>query len=400
MNIVWLTPEIPYPQIGGRNGVYNRIVQLSKYNNIYLFSIAYSEEEKSTSSEMMNFCKEVHYYNRNKSRIKNIIKSIFVPYSVASRTIRELKCDLMDVINKNKIDAIIIDFPNMALNIKGIDKKIYITLNEHNIEFERMRSMGKIRTISCIRRLMYIIESYRLEIYESWLYRSDILNSITFFSKKDKEKFELRWKGVNSELRVFPLGGNARTQESNLINDKNLLFIGRLDKVAIPNVEAALWMAYKVFPLIIQDIPEAKLIIAGANPSKEISDLSNYKNIVIIPNYISMSDVYSLSNIVVLPLLSGGGVKGKLLEASAFRKIIVSTDHGIEGTDFRNNEHVLVANNEQDFANACISALKNTDDYMKMAEKSHQLFAEKYEWGTIGANYNEFLNNRVIGCSQ
>lgn len=47
MNIIWLTPEIPYPPIGGRNGVYSRIVQLSKDNNIFLFSIAYNESEKT-----------------------------------------------------------------------------------------------------------------------------------------------------------------------------------------------------------------------------------------------------------------------------------------------------------------------------------------------------------------
>lgn len=46
MNIAWLTPEIPYPPVGGRNGVYNRIVQLSKYNSIFLLSIAYDEQEK------------------------------------------------------------------------------------------------------------------------------------------------------------------------------------------------------------------------------------------------------------------------------------------------------------------------------------------------------------------
>ena len=60
MNIVWLTPEIPYPPYGGRNGVFHRIEQLSRYNKIYLFSIAYSEEEKKTESDMRKYCKEAY----------------------------------------------------------------------------------------------------------------------------------------------------------------------------------------------------------------------------------------------------------------------------------------------------------------------------------------------------
>ena len=108
MNIVWLTPEIPYPPIGGRNGVFNRIVQMSKYNTIYLFSIAYSKEEKATSEEMRKYCADVKYYNRNESRIKKLLKSIFLPYSVASRTLPEIKMDMKKLFENTRIDVVIV----------------------------------------------------------------------------------------------------------------------------------------------------------------------------------------------------------------------------------------------------------------------------------------------------
>lgn len=395
MNIAWLTPEIPFPPIGGRNGVYNRIVQLSKYNQIYLYSIAYSEKEKTLAFEMEPYCKEVHYYNRNESKVKNIAKSILLPFSVATRTIKQLNADLKALVDKINIDLIIIDFPNMALNLRGIDKKIYVTLNEHNIEYARMRSMAKIKTISVIKRLAYYLESYRLEAFEKRLYYSDAFQSITFFSKKDMSDFQKKWKGIKAELRVFPLGANNGTNDVDINDKKRLLFIGRLDSIAIPNVEAAIWMAKKVFPHIKQSVPEVKLIIAGANPSDEVIALGEDEDIIIIPNYASMSQVYSLSDIVILPLLSGGGVKGKLLEAASFGKIIVSTDHGIEGTDFRHMEQVIVANSEEEFSDACVSILCNPKGYIKLAKQSNQLFKNEYEWGAIGSQYNEFLTNRA-----
>ena len=182
MKIAWLTPEIPYPPIGGRNGVFNRIKQLSKYNEIYLFSIAYSEEEKKLENEMMEYCVEVKYYNRNESKIKTLFKSLLAPYSVASRTIPQLKKDLNHLLDREKIDTIIVDFPNMASNIIKLDVgNIYCTLNQHNTEYKRMRDMVKVTNISIVKRVMYYLESFRLEFYEKKIYNKNIFKSVTFF---------------------------------------------------------------------------------------------------------------------------------------------------------------------------------------------------------------------------
>ena len=94
MNIAWLTPEVVYPPVGGRNGVYNRIVQLSKYNDIYLFSIAYNEEELHSQAEMEKYCKEIHLYNRSDNKKLVLLKSLTKPFSVASRTRTDLQHDL------------------------------------------------------------------------------------------------------------------------------------------------------------------------------------------------------------------------------------------------------------------------------------------------------------------
>lgn len=257
MNIIWLTPEIPYPPVGGRNGVYNRIIQLSKYNKIFLISIAYNEEEEQSSACMRQYCKEVYYFNRGVNKKKNLLKSLVMPWSVASRNIPELKETLVDILKNNKIDVIIDDFPNMSQNLLDIRndysellKGVYCTLNQHNIEYIRMREMRNVKSIGRIKRLSYYIESLRLEAYERKVYESELFDSITFFSTDDKEFFEKRWKNTKRELKVFPLGAN-RMAIGNTINvdKKSFLFVGRLDEIAIPNVEAALMVCKRYFPI-------------------------------------------------------------------------------------------------------------------------------------------------------
>ncbi len=390
MNIIWLTPEIPYPPYGGRNGVFHRIEQLSRYHHIYLFSIAYSVDEKQTEDTMRKYCEEVHYYNRNESIVKTLIKSLLIPYSVASRTIHAISKDIETLLSRIKIDIAIVDFPNMALNVRKLAKRdILISVNQHNTEYRRMREMGKIQTISGMKRIAYYLESFRLEIYEAWLYSSGILKAITFFSEDDMAFFKKKWRRCKADLKVFPLGAD-KIKCGPAPGKHQLLFVGRLDEIAVTNVEAVLWFHSQVLPRIISAVPDVRFIIAGANPSRRILNLVS-EHVEVIPNYQKVEDVYSLADCVVLPLLSGGGVKGKLLEAAAMQRIVVTTSRGIEGTRFRHETHVLLADEPRTFADACIKALLIPSACANMVLAANELFETYYDWEIIGKKYNCYL---------
>ena len=395
MNIIWLTPEVAYPPIGGRNGVYNRIVHMSKKNNIFLFSISYNGEEETISEqEMKKYCKFVFHYNRGAHKISTLFKSIFLPFSVASRTSKKTQRKMVEVIKENQIDYIIVDFPNMALNvikIKKYLKNIKVTLNEHNIEFERMRSMKDIKTISAKKRLMYKLESGRLKRYENRVYKHKFISSITFFSKDDYESFPKSFPKCRAKLAVFPLGANEINAPCSS-KEKALIFIGRLDEVAITNVEAVLWFCKEIFPLVLEKKPNQTLVIAGSRPCDEVTKLAN-KNIKVIPNYDKVEDIFSMGDCVILPLLSGGGVKGKLIEAASSKKMIITTDKGVEGTIFENNKDLIVTNDAKEFANSIINYIDNEKSFEKMRESCYLKFINNYKWDSIVSKYDEFLKN-------
>ena len=397
MNIIWLTPEVPYPPIGGRNGVFNRIVQLSKNNKIFLFSIAYDEMEKNSSAKMEEYCREVHYYNRNENKIKKILKSLIMPYSVASRTIPAIRKDIVECLKNNKIDIVITDFPNMAKNLTGLHLTCFCTLNQHNNEYRRMRDMYYIKTLPFLKRLAYFLESYRLEYFEKRIYNSNLYPSITFFSTDDYINFKHKWVHCSAELKIFPLGANA-VENKSICNDEKhntLLFVGRLDEVATTNVEAVVWFCHEILPKIEKTV-DVKVVIAGANPSEEVMRLER-NNVQIIPNYKSLDSVYNLAEYVILPLLSGGGVKGKLLEAAAYEKVIISTRHGIEGTEFMPDKHIFLGGSADEFAEKCIEAIQNPERGRLLAHEARCLFEKRYEWKKIGNEYDKYLNDKAKG---
>lgn len=397
MNIIWLTPEVPYPPIGGRNGVYNRIVQLSKNNQIFLISIAYNKEEKAFTEEMEKYCKKVYFFDRSENKIGTLVRSVFSPYSVASRYRKDICNQIKEIINCENVDVVIVDFPNMAKNIIKLAKSsrgIVYTMNEHNVEYVRMRGMAKVSNISLIKRIAYYLESLRLEVYERNLYKSGIFSGISFFSEEDRFFFEKNIDISDAKLVTIPLGANDYGVRPLKLNNKTLLFVGRLDRIAIPNIEAIVWFVHKIWPIILESVPEAKLVIAGANPDDEIMNMSS-ESISIIPNFSDMKEIYDMTDCVILPLLSGGGVKGKLLEAVAFRKHIVTTNHGIEGTEFEGNKHVSLANDEESFAKSCIDILLKSTEFEKREVNAYELFKEKYDWKAIGKDYQSFLRSLV-----
>lgn len=396
MNIVWLTPEIPYPAIGGRNGVYNRIVQLGKRHNIFLFSIIYPDDDKQLGYDEMNqHCKEVHFYNRGQYKIKSMIRCLCEPHCVATRVNKQIKTDIEKCCDNNNIDIIIMDFPHMFKDVINTIKKrnIPLTIQQHNIEFLTMRSLSQVKSMSWLKKPIYYLESKRLEWYEKHIYKSNLIKSFSFFSESDKSFFEKNLK-VTQKCSVIPLGANlVSTNVSSFYNQKkNILFVGKMS--AVPNIDAAIWFAKKVFPLIKSKVEDAELYIIGANPSDNVLSLEN-DSIHVPGGYEQPDEYYENSMLVVVPVFNGGGVKGKLLEAIAFKRPVVATEHGIGGTKFEKDLHVKVSDNIEIFAEYCIDILNNPQNYTEMVDKANKLFGECYTWKSIGESYERFLQETI-----
>ena len=144
MNIIYIVPEAIYPvNTGIRVGLYNKIKNLSNLgHNIYLFSIVENEEEGLIQNEnIKDIVEDSFFYTRENKKILNMLKSLFAPYPVASRTYSKMKKEIDKIISKNNIDIIFVETPQMANNIKNI-KNIPMVLSLHNIEYLSMNSIS------------------------------------------------------------------------------------------------------------------------------------------------------------------------------------------------------------------------------------------------------------------
>ncbi|GGK78159.1 glycosyltransferase [Rufibacter glacialis] len=111
---------------------------------------------------------------------------------------------------------------------------------------------------------------------------------------------------------------------------KDILFVGGFGHM--PNVDGVIWFVKEVWPLVKQQIPDAKFIIIGSNPPEQVKQLANED--VIFKGFVSDEELertYKEVKLVVVPLRYGAGVKGKLVEAMHYGVPLVTTSEGIDG---------------------------------------------------------------------
>jgi glycosyltransferase involved in cell wall biosynthesis len=160
-----------------------------------------------------------------------------------------------------------------------------------------------------------------------------------------------------------------------------VLFVGSYQHP--PNVEGALWLAGRVWPLVRRQRPNARLTLAGRAPPPEILALA--AGDVRVPGTLAdLRPLYQRASAFVAPIFWGGGVRIKLLEALAAGLPIVTTKLAAEGIDLRHERSALFAEEPAAFANAIVRLLDDSALRVKLGAAGRALAERDYNWEVIG----------------
>ena len=145
-----------------------------------------------------------------------------------------------------------------------------------------------------------------------------------------------------------------------------------------PNIEGAIWFADEILPTIKAHRPDAVFHIVGANPRPEILALAS-EDVVVHGTVPDVRPHLQLAEVVVVPLLSGGGTRLKILEAAAAGRPIVSTSLGAEGLDFTPERDLIEEDGAEDLARAVLELM---DSPAKASELgvSARAASLRYDW--------------------
>jgi polysaccharide biosynthesis protein PslH len=156
-----------------------------------------------------------------------------------------------------------------------------------------------------------------------------------------------------------------------------ILFTGALD--APSNEQAALRLANRIMPLVRRELPEAHLTIAGRNPGPAVRALEH-----VVPDVPDLRPYLWGAAVYACPMLSGTGIKNKLLEAMAAGAPAVATSLATQGIDAR---HVLVADSDADFAAGLVTLLTDRRRAAEQAEAARAYVRARHDWDAVADAY-------------
>ena len=201
------------------------------------------------------------------------------------------------------------------------------------------------------KRLQYL----RVPTLRRWERRAVRVSRRTYVcSEHDRQVLADAYGGRN--VVVVPNAVNLPKEQA-LLETRVLLFLGRMSYQ--PNAVSADYLIRKIWPTIRSAVPDARLVIAGERPERIESFPQKPEGVDFLGFVSNLDELYKRVMVVCCPIVSGGGTRVKILEAAAYGKPVVSTTMGAEGLDLRPGQEILLGDDPESFAQACIRLLRD-----------------------------------------
>lgn len=136
-----------------------------------------------------------------------------------------------------------------------------------------------------------------------------------------------------------------------------LLFVGNF--AHHPNRHGLDWFVSRVWAQVRREVPAARLDVVGPGFPPDIAGRLASAGITVRGFVPDLAEAYRQAAVVINPIRSGGGMRGKVLEAFASGRAVVSTSMGMEGIDAADGSHCLVADSAQAFAESVVRYLRS-----------------------------------------
>jgi polysaccharide biosynthesis protein PslH len=284
---------------------------------------------------------------------------------------------LKSVIEQHEFDIVQIELLFMSPYIKTIRKysTAKIILRAHNIEhliWERLaRSEKNPLKKFYLKHLARTLKEYEHKILNEY-------DGIVPITKKDANFFEL-----NSSVPVFPVSFGIKVKENPAGADEpeNALFhIGAMNW--LPNEEGIRWFLDQVWPVVHQKLPGLKLYLAGREMPDWLLQLEA-QNVVVVGEVTDAFDFIRSKSISIAPLLSGSGIRIKIIESMSVGKAVISTSIGAEGINYTDGKDILIADSPEEFLDAIQLLYSDPHKTKKMGDNAKKLIANYHNSSKI-----------------
>ncbi|MGZ3920120.1 MAG: glycosyltransferase family 4 protein [Bacteroidia bacterium] len=388
LKILQISNKAPFPPNDGSSiAVYNMTKGFIENGvELHLLAINTVKHFKPDKDVPAEFKRDSHYQtvprNTNTSLIGaflNLFSSR--PYFESRFSFKEMEKAIIEKLKNTRFDYIQMEGLFVAGYIDTIRKhsSAKIILRAHNVESVIWERHLKNET-SFIKKAYLNIQVKRLKRFEANVLKK--VDAIVSITDVDKAVFEQLAPGKPVFTCITGVNVDYYKKPGDRhLKQKTLFYFASMDW--LPNQEAVDWFLENCWKQVYETVHDCKLVIAGKNMPARFLKL-NEPNVLVIPNVTNSKDFYNQHDIMLVPLLSGSGLRIKIIEGMSYGKAIVSTSIGAEGIRVTHEKNILIANTPSEFSAAVIDLLCNI-------EKRHSIETEAQKFAEA-----EFDNKKVV----
>jgi glycosyltransferase involved in cell wall biosynthesis len=170
--------------------------------------------------------------------------------------------------------------------------------------------------------------------------------------------------------------------------ENRIVYLGLLSRP--PNIEAVEYFLDSVLPLVQPRVPNAAVVIAGRGAPARLLRYQS-ETIKFLGFVEDLDKLMQEASVVVVPLLSGGGIKIKVLEALARGCAIVSTSIGAEDTGAVHGESILVADDAESFADCVVQVMQDASLRARLGKNARELALDQFGWEPRSREFEQRL---------
>lgn len=360
-SVLLLSPYPVCPPVhGGGVFIYQTICELVKHAEVHLVILLDEAWQRQAHEELTAKCASASYLLRLEGRPKGF--GSLTPFAVREFSNDDLRWAIHRTVLLHQVDVVQLDYTNMAQYAEDY-RQIVNVLFEHDVYFQ---SIGRsLAGGAWMRRPAAAYEYLRALRYELTMLPK--MDRIQMCSAANAEYLTQFAPELAAKMQPGLRAGIDTARYDFAVADREpdtLLFLGSFRH--IPNREALEWFVSHVWPLIVAQRPSVRLVIIGSDPPPRHS-LPEIGTIEMIGFVDDVREALRKYAVFVCPILTGSGVRVKLLEAFAAGIPVVSTTVGAEG--FASD--VYLCADEPDLFAAHVSTLLDNGDLARsLAERA------------------------------
>lgn len=393
MKVVIASIVLPYPLTsGGAQGVFNMVEELRRQNEVTLLFPVNALNTMSAMHELQRLWPDVdlrpYSYGRQLRHprfvIDKAIRAFNLHFRAQSRSFqvhrlldhygyymtKDFRRFIQQILDEKQPDLVQVEFyPYLKIAdlLPKTMKKVFV----HH-ELRRVRNERFLQPYTLTRKQCQLRDFIAREETDD-LNKYDAVIALT-----DTDRQILLRQGVKVPIYSSPLAVSTPALRPQPWNGR-LLFLGGHDHT--PNQEGLRWLLSEVMPRIDWSLPgmATGLDLIGKGWTKEWVEMANRSNLKVhITGFVEHLEDVARGSIMVVPILSGSGMRMKILEGSALATPIVTTTVGVEGIALTHDESCLIADTPESFARALERLMTDAQLHHRLCTEAQNVFESRY----------------------